>query len=215
MGIKIDKGTTKSLRIGGICAVVGLVLGIVGTLFVSNYNPPDSIGERASVVFGRIVSQNELVSVSQDYNITDKQEDANSFFGLFDIPFTNNSFWYRYAGTIKAGVNLQTAELETSGNTLTVTLDPAYIISNTPDMEKSGVLEENNNALNPIHVEDVDAFQQWCVEESETQTVEGGLLDEAQTEAEARLTQLFTAALGDDVTVQFVWREAPAENAES
>lgn len=211
MGIKVDRGTAKSIKVGGICVVIGLVLGIVGTLFVSNYNPPDNIGDQASVVFGRIVSQNELVSVSQDYNITDKQEDASSFFGLFDIPLTNNSFWYRYAGTIKAGVNLQTAELQTSGNTLTITLDPAYIISNTPDMEKSGVLEENNSAFNPIDVGDVDAFQQWCREESEVQAVEGGLLDDAQAEAEDRLTQLFTAALGDDVTVQFVWREAPAE----
>lgn len=211
MGIKVDRGTAKSIKVGGICVVIGLVLGIVGTLFVSNYNPPDNIGDQASVVFGRIVSQNELVSVSQDYNITDKQEDASSFFGLFDIPLTNNSFWYRYAGTIKAGVNLQTAELQTSGNTLTITLDPAYIISNTPDMEKSGVLEENNSVFNSIDVGDVDAFQQWCREESEVQAVEGGLLDDAQAEAEDRLTQLFTAALGDDVTVQFVWREAPVE----
>lgn len=215
-GGKLSKQVKALLaKVGGAALVVGLVLGIAGTLFFSNYNPKDSIGEQASVVFGRIVSQNELVSVSQDYNITDKQEDANSFFGLFDIPFTGNSFWYRYTGTLKAGVNLQTAEVSTSGNTVTITLDPAYIISNTPDMEKSGVLEENNNVLNPIHVEDVDAFQQWCVEESEKQAIEGGLLDEAQVEAEGRLAQLFTAALGDEVNVTFVWREASAEGTEA
>ena len=215
-GGKLSKQVKALLaKVGGAALVVGLVLGIAGTLFFSNYNPKDSIGEQASVVFGRIVSQNELVSVSQDYNITDKQEDANSFFGLFDIPFTGDSFWYRYTGTLKAGVNLQTAEVSTSGNTVTITLDPAYIISNTPDMEKSRVLEENNNVLNPIHVEDVDAFQQWCVEESEKQAIEGGLLDEAQVEAEGRLAQLFTAALGDEVNVTFVWREASAEGAEA
>lgn len=215
-GGKLSKQVKALLaKVGGAALVVGLVLGIAGTLFFSNYNPKDSIGEQASVVFGRIVSQNELVSVSQDYNITDKQEDANSFFGLFDIPFTGNSFWYRYTGTLKAGVNLQTAEVSTSGNTVTITLDPAYIISNTPDMEKSGVLEENNNVLNPIHVEDVDEFQQWCVEESEKQAIEGGLLDEAQVEAEGRLAQLFTAALGDEVNVTFVWREASAEGTEA
>lgn len=211
MGIKVDKGTVKSLKIGSVCVAVGLVLGVAGTLFVSNYNPADSIDERASVVFGRIVSQNELVSVSQDYNITDKQEDTNSFFGLFDIPLTGNSFWYRYAGTLKAGVNLQTAEIGTSGNTVTIALDPAYVISNTPDMERSGVLEENNNILNPIHVEDIDAFQRWCVEQSQKEALDGGLLEEAQAEAEDRLTQLFVAALGEDVSVEFVWREAPAD----
>lgn len=211
LGIKVDKGTAKSLKIGGICVAVGLVLGIAGTLFASNYNPPDSIGASASAVFGRIVEQNELVSVSQDYSIVDKQGDSASFFGLFDIPFTDNSFWYRYEGTLKAGVNLETATIETNDNVLTITLDPAYVISNTPDMEKSGVLEERNNVLNPIQVGDVDAFQRWCVEQSEAQAVEGGFLDEAQSEAENQLRQLFYAALGEDVTVDFAWREAPTE----
>ena len=210
MGIKVDKSTAKSFKVGGICAVVGLVLGIVGTLFISNYNPSDNIGASASAVFGRI-EQNELVSVSQDYSIVDKQGDSASFFGLFDIPFTDNSFWYRYEGTLKAGVNLETAGIEARDNNLTITLDPAYIISNTPDMESSGVLEERNNVLNPIEVGDVDAFQRWCVEQSEAQAVEGGLLDEAQAEAENQIRQLFYAALGEDVTVSFVWREAPAE----
>ena len=211
MGIKVDKSTAKSFKVGGICAVVGLVLGIVGTLFISNYNPSDNIGASASAVFGRIVEQNELVSVSQDYSIVDKQGDSASFFGLFDIPFTDNSFWYRYEGTLKAGVNLETAGIEARDNSLTITLDPAYIISNTPDMESSGVLEERNNVLNPIEVGDVDAFQRWCVEQSEAQAVEGGLLDEAQAEAENQIRQLFYAALGEDVTVSFVWREAPVE----
>lgn len=213
MAIKISDAKIKLAKVGSVCATIGLVLGIAGTLFVSNYNPSDNIGASASAVFGRIVEQNELVSVSQDYSIVDKQGDSASFFGLFDIPFTDNSFWYRYEGTLKAGVNLETAEIDAQGNNLTITLDPAYIISNTPDMDSSGVLEERNNVLNPIEVGDVDAFQQWCVEQSEAQAVEGGLLKDAQTEAEAQIAQLFYAAMGDDVTVQFVWRDAPAENA--
>lgn len=160
------------------------------------------------------MEQNELVSVSQDYNIVDKKSDANSSFGLFDIPLTGNSFWYRYAGTIKAGVNLETADISEQDDKVTITLDPAYIISNTPDMETSGVLEENNNVLNPIQVGDVDEFQRWCVEQSEEQAVEGGLLEEAQAEAENQLSQLFYAAMGDDVTIEYVWRDAPVETGE-
>ena len=113
MAIKISDAKIKLAKVWSACAAAGLVIGIVGTLFFSNYNPADKeVPENASVVFGRIVEQNELVSVSQDYNIVDKQSDANSFFGLFDIPFTGNSFWYRYAGTIKAGVNLETADID-------------------------------------------------------------------------------------------------------
>ncbi|WP_222419883.1 DUF4230 domain-containing protein [Enorma burkinafasonensis] len=214
--LKLEKAKARLVKVGAVAAAVGAVLGVIGTLFMVNYNPPDeSSHQEASVVFGRIVSQNELVSVSQDYNIVDKAGDSNSFFGLFDLPGTQNSFWYRYAGTIKAGVDLETADFTCQGNTITITLDPPGIISNDPDMEVSGVLEENNNILNPIHVEDVDEFQRWCEEQSEAQAIEGGLLDEARLETEDRLTDLFYVALVDEYTVEFVWREAPAEQAET
>lgn len=88
MAIKISDAKIKLAKVGSVCATIGLVLGIAGTLFVSNYNPSDNIGASASAVFGRIVEQNELVSVSQDYSIVDKQGDSASFFGLFDITAT-------------------------------------------------------------------------------------------------------------------------------
>lgn len=213
--LKFSKTKLKLIRVGAIAAIAGIIVGVVGTLFVSNYNPPDERSfEDATVVFGRIQSQNELVSVSQDYNITDKAKDTNTFFNLFDIPFTENSFWYRYTGTIKAGVNLETADIDQQGTNVSITLDPPYIISNEPDMDRSGVLEENNNLVNPIHVEDVDEFQRMCIEQSEENALEGGLLDDARNEAESRLSNLFYVALGDGYTVTFSWRETSADAPE-
>lgn len=207
-GKKNIKSIVKFIAIG---LVVGLILGVAGTIFVQNFNPKDERELTASVVFDRIVQKNELVSASENYNITDKASNSNTFFDLFDIPFTNNSFWYRYVGTLKAGVNLEDAEFSQSGNVITVTLDQPYIISNTPDMDKSGVLEENNNILNPIHVEDVDAFQRMCVEQSETNALEGDLIEEAKSNAEQDLQDMFSAALGDAYTVNVQWRESANE----
>ena len=206
----LDKGKKKlasKVKYAAIGAVAGLVLGIGGTVFVQNFNPADEKQLSASVVFDRIVEKNELVSASQSYNITDKASDVNTFFDLFDIPFTENSFWYRYVGTIKAGVDLDNAEFAQQGNVIKVTLDQPFIISNTPDMEASGVLEENNNILNPIHVEDVDEFQSLCVELSQQSVLDGGLMDEARKNAEQDIRDMFNAALGSDYPVEFEWRE--------
>ena len=92
------------------------------------------------------------------------------------------------------------------GTVIHVTLDQPYIISNTPNMDISGVLEENNNILNPIHVEDVDEIQRECIRISEENAVEGGLLEEAQILAESDITTLFKSALGDEYQVTFEWR---------
>lgn len=212
VSIKLSK-RVKFLIIG---LLVGALLGIAGTLFVQNHNPKDESSiENASVVFDRIVQQNELVSVSQDYMMVEKSSDTARLFDIVDIPITTNSFWYRYVGTIKAGVGLGDAELSTEGSTITVSLSDPYIISNTPNMDQTGVLEEANNILNPIHVEDVDALQEDCRSRSEEQAVAGGLLEEAKAEAENNIRNLFYAALGDSYTVEFQWRssgeQAPSE----
>lgn len=204
----INKVLAKG-KLVALGALVGILLGVGGTIFFQNCNPPDEDkGAAATAVFGRFVEQTELVGISQDYCIVDKYPDVETFFDLFDLPWTANSVWYRYAGTLKAGVNMDAAEMWPDGTVVHVTLDQPYIISNTPNMDISGVLEENNNILNPIHVEDVDEIHRECIRISEENAVEGGLLEEARIQAESDITTLFKSALGDEYNVVFDWRAA-------
>ena len=131
----------------------------------------------------------------------------DTFLGRIHVPFTENSFWYRYVGTIKAGVNLADANFSKKDDgTIVASLPAPYIISNTPDKDASGVLEENNNILNPIHIEDIDAFMKQCVEKSESESVSNGLYDEAKKNIEKNIEGMFQAALGPDTKVTFEWR---------
>ena len=190
-----------------ISLLAGIILGCCATLFLQTYNPKDANDSPGpSIVFSRIQSQNELVAASQDYCIVDKATDTARLFDLFDLPWTENSFWYRYEGTIKVGVNLATADFSESNEVITVTLDQPYIISNTPNMEASGVLEENNNLFNAIDVSDVDQFQRPCIEASEQAAYNDDLLETARSNAETNLEGMFRCALGDGYTVNFSWR---------
>lgn len=205
---KINNVIAKG-KLVALGALVGVLLGVGGTIFLQSYNPPDEDkGAAATAVFGRFVDQAELVGVSQDYCIVDKYPDVDIFFDLFDLPWTANSIWYRYAGTLKAGVNMDTADMSSHGTSIRVVLDEPYIVSNTPNMEISGVLEENNNLLNPIQVEDVDEIHRECIRISEENAIAGGLLEEARKQAEADITTLFKSALGDEYQVAFEWRKA-------
>lgn len=194
-------------------AVVALLVGAAvgaGALFASqHFGPRGPEGNQqldVSVVFDRIASENQMVTASQDYNITEKVTDVNTFFDLFDIPFTENSFWYRYVGTIKAGVDLSDAAFAEQGSVIVVSLPKPFVISNTLNMDESGVLEERNNILNPIHLEDIDRFRNQCIDKSEQGAIEGGLLDEAHSNAESNIRSMFKAALGDAYAVEFEWR---------
>ena len=206
-GLKLLK---SKVFIGLIC----LVIGGAGVFIIQSLSPKNtSDGPKiveASTIFERIQAQNEMVGASQRYNITEKASNDNTmdtFLGRIHVPFTENSFWYRYVGTIKAGVNLADANFSKKDDgTIVASLPAPYIISNTPDKDASGVLEENNNILNPIHIEDIDAFMRQCVEKSESESVSNGLYDEAKKNIEKNIEGMFQAALGPDTKVTFEWR---------
>lgn len=207
------KGFVLRFKYLVIGVLAGAILGAFGVVFWQNYNPPDVLDESqivaASVVFERIQSQNELVSASQQYNITEKASKSNKIpFTDVSIPFTENSYWYRYVGTIKASVDLSTASFKARGNKITVTLDQPKISSNTPDMKKSGVLEEHNNVFNPITIQDFDEFRRKCQKQGKTEAIKGGILDEAKVAAEDNIRGMFFAAMGEEYEIEFKWRKS-------
>lgn len=206
-------GAAAKIGFVAIGLIIGVLLGIAGTILLQNHNPKDKQTDSevlaASVVFERIQSQNELVSASQKYNIVEKVGNVSKIpFTDIPIPWTENSYWYRYVGTLKVGVDLSKASFNESGNTLTIKLPQPSFSSNTPDRELSGVLEENNNIFNPIHIEDVDHFLAQCQQVGEENAVEDGIMDEARNNAEEDIRAMFNAAFGDAYKVEFVWEEA-------
>ncbi len=200
----------KKAKFALIGFVIGIALGIFGVLAVQNVSSSSNESHvQPSVIFDRIVAKSELVSAEQSYSITEKStQDAATFFDLFDIPFTDTSFWYKYVGTIKVGVDLKTAEFSQNGNDIHIVLGQPYIISNTPNMNESGVLEQSDNLFAHVPLEEVDEFQRACIKTSEEQAINGGLMDEAKSNAEQDIKDMFYAALGDAYTISIEWSES-------
>ncbi|MDO4498827.1 MAG: DUF4230 domain-containing protein [Coriobacteriaceae bacterium] len=210
---KTNHPRTRTLKISLFALLMGVIVGFGGFYAIQNNfsNLPGGKAEpvNVSVVFDRVMEQNELVTASQKYQVVEKVRDASTFFDLFEIPFTENSFWYRYVGTIKAAVDLSKAELVIQdGTTITISLEEPYISSNTPDMDESGVLEENNNVFHPISIADVDEYKRLCVEKVEEEAKKGDLFEEAKANAEKDIDQLFKISLGDEYNVVIEWRSA-------
>lgn len=205
----------KRLKVATICVVVGVALGIAGTLYVQSNTEPEveeasPEPDKVSVVFDRVVAQNELTVASRRYTEVDKVTDSNKLFDL-PLPFTENSFWYRSVGTVKVSVDLSKAEfaLGGEGSEIVLRLQNPQITSNTPDMDESGVLEERNNVLNPIHIEDVDAYRASVQERiNNAARADNELMDAAKSNAQANIDNLFKVALGEDYHVTIEWVES-------
>lgn len=203
-----SKFPLKGIKVALIAFAIGVVLGIGGVLYVQHSMPkqetvkePDS----TTVVFNKVISQNELNVASQTYTEVNKVSDVNKFFD-FEIPFTGNSFWYRSVGTIKMSVNLSKMQLKSQdGNKLVVKLEQPYISSNTPDMDKSGVLEESNNILNPIHIDEVDSYRAGVQETIEQSALQGDIAEQARANTAQNLSDIFSLATGEKYEVTVDW----------
>ena len=133
-----------------LCALVG------GACFLGGRW---SAGRSETAKIDTVVLQNqlseirELATVTYAYTNMAQFESSNDFYGV-KIPFTTKSFILTYDGTVKAGVDLDGAEVSVSGTTVTITLPEAEILSHEIDEDSMEVFDEKTSIFNPFTVED-------------------------------------------------------------
>lgn len=139
----------------------------------------------------------ELVSVSYYYTNMARYENQLDFYG-WKVPFTTKSFLVSYDGFIKAGVDLSTAQAAVSGDTVTVTLPAAKILSHEIPEDSIEVFDESHNIFNPIKIEDYTGFTKTEKQSVEQKAIEKGLLVSADEKARAAVEALLTVLPGMD-----------------
>ena len=145
---------------------------------------------------------NELATASQTYTVVEKVESNSKLFDTIDIPFSENFFILTYMGELKAGVNLDEAQIALEGTTVKVSLPQATILSDAIDTTSFKVLHEQNNFLNPIGVEDVTQYIDESRQEAEAAAISGEVLNEAQENAVSSIEALLGAALPEGYTIE-------------
>lgn len=127
---------SKKAKLIGIGAAIGLVIGAFSVFMLFTYNPPDKQEEPnvdVAVLMSEISQINELATASQTYTVVEKVESNSKLFDTIDIPFSENFFILTYMGELKAGVNLDEAQVALEGTTVKVSLPQATILSDAID----------------------------------------------------------------------------------
>ena len=190
---------------GGLA--IGLLIGIVATFVAFTHNPPDEEAAEpelnVAVLLADVKQINELATASETYTVVEKVEKKNDkLFDLIDIPFTDNFFILAYTGTIKAGVDLEQAEIVPSGKTVKVSLPQPEILSDELNTDSFEVLHEQSGVFSPIHVDDVTAYLDKSQREAEAAAVSGSVLQEAQENAKTSVQAIIEAAVPEGYTVE-------------
>jgi len=179
-----------------LCAVVG-----GGCYLLGRSGGTGQTRELDAVVLENQLSGiSELASVTYSYTNMAQFKSSSEFYGM-TVPFTTKSFILTYDGVIKAGVNLEQAEVRVSGTSVTVILPAAQILSHEIEEDSVEVFDEKTSIFNPFTVEDFSAFQGDQKREMEEKALEKGLLIQAGEEAKCSVETLLSAALPEGYTL--------------
>lgn len=154
----------------------------------------------AVVLETRLSEISELASVSYQYTNMAQFENSGEFYGL-TLPFTTKRFILTYDGVIKAGVDLSGAKVSVSGNTVTVTLPEAKILSHELEEDSVEIFDQRTSIFNPFTVEDFTAFQAEQKTVMEEKALQRGLLDQAREKAVSSVRLLLESALPEDAAL--------------
>lgn len=169
-----------------LTAIVGLCFGVG---FLAGERQNRSVPELSAIVV-----QNQLEQVSQlattQYNYTNMGQfsQSSNFHGI-KIPFSGKHFIVSYDGVILAGVDLKKSEIKILGNTVTVTLPEAEILSHEINEDSLKVFDETKNIFNPITLENYNNFYREEKGKVENKAVEGGLMVQAEEQAQLVVKQ--------------------------
>lgn len=157
----------------------------------------------AVVLQNSIQEISELATVEYNYTTMARYENHKEFYG-YTIPFTTSRFIVSYDGVIKAGIDFSQAAVQIEGDTITVTLPAAGILSHEIDYDSLELMEDGYSIFNPITITDYSAFYADQSAAMEEKALQKGLLDTAEANAEQTVASLIATLTDHRYTVKFI-----------
>lgn len=150
-----------------------------------------------------LINISELSVIEYNYTNVAKFEDANKILGL-TVPFSQKYFIVAYDGKIKAGVDLNSLEIDINSDQklVNIAIKNSKIISHEMFDDKLEIFDEQNAIFNPIQIEDFTSFISDQKEQLELEIIEGGLLVEADEKSKEFIKQFVITLFPEDYDVQ-------------
>lgn len=126
---------------------------------------------------------------------------------VFDItlPFTTPKLTYSVEGSVKAGINFASIEVQTVGNQITLLMPLAHLTGVNVDMSSLKVFEETKGIFNSVKVKDTASAVLELEAKAKNLAIEKGLITKAQENANTMVKEMVEEVVGSDYEVIVKW----------
>lgn len=156
----------------------------------------DTVEEQVSKIL-------ELSTVKYNYTNVVSYKD-NKKFNEMNIPFTSKGFLIKYSGYIKAGIDLETVEVNVKDKkNVEIVLDKPKVFDNVINEEDVYVYDERESIFNQLKIEDLYDVLVKEKKNMEEEVINKGLLKEAQKNAEEILNSFLQNMGFENIKILF------------
>ena len=154
----------------------------------------------------------KLISYEYFYTDADQYEKSAHFFGSnIKVPFTTDRSIFTYAGTISAGVDLSTANIEADDvkKLVTVTLGAPKVLAHQLDLDSFQIYDVKNSIFTTVNLRDyVDMQAALMKKQEEKLAVNTDFWQKLEENTKSILDGLIkSSGAAADYTVIYVWTE--------
>ncbi|AHM56692.1 hypothetical protein EAL2_c13970 [Peptoclostridium acidaminophilum DSM 3953] len=177
--------------------IIALLIGVYAiTDFVTQKDDMKS-----DIVRERITSISELAVLKYEYKDIALLEDSKKI-GDIELPFTQKSLLIVFGGYMKAGVDLESADIDVEGKSITVYIDGASITDNVIDEKDIRIYDEKSALFNRIESNDILELLSNEKARVEKEALDRGFLEEADKRAKEVLESYLRAMDFEDVKIE-------------
>ncbi len=183
---------SQLVKIGVTVLVCAAIVGSAFFIFNSKANEVEEEKISDTYITERLREVSELSTYAYEYTNSKEITNTREIFGI-KLPFTTNRVNIIYKGVIKAGYSLDDVEakVDNSAKTITVKLPEVEVFDNYILHDETKI-EEENNLLNPVHVESATKYFSDITSKELERAKAGGLYQKAETKAKKVITNLFS-----------------------
>lgn len=183
-----------------VLIILIVIVGITGFAKISINRKTNLLSNR---IEEKIVRLMELSTVKYNYTNVVEYENKVQLSGI-NIPFTNKKFILKYSGYIKAGVDLNTIQVNLKDkDAVEITMDKAEIFENVISEEDVYFFDEKDSIFNKLSFKDLYVVLIEEKEKMKEEVLEKGILNDAEKNGEEIITSLLEGMGFNNVTIKF------------
>jgi len=177
-----------------------MVLGIIGYAKISTTRKTNLLSNKVEENILRLV---ELSTVKYNYTNIVEYEDKIELSGI-SIPFTNKKFILKYSGYIKAGIELDSIEVNLKDKeTIEIKMDKAKIFENVIPEEEVYFYDERDSVFNKLSFKDLYVVLIQEKEKMKDEVIDKGILNDAEKNGKEIITSLLEGMGFKKITIIF------------